>query len=114
METIKTLIHIENNKDWELCMKKVGILRRTAEETERPVSIEILATGDAVLSYRDNPGELEAQAKKENAQLIACHNALARYGINDDSVDKGIQIVPAGILEIACKQSSGFAYIKID
>ncbi|MBC7342277.1 MAG: DsrE family protein [Clostridia bacterium] len=45
-------------------------------------------------------------------RFAACRNALRSHSISEDRLPEFCQVVPAGITEIAKKQTEGYAYIK--
>ena len=60
-----------------------------------------------------------ATAEKRLASLMEkglsvrlCRNAVTSFGVSDDSLIDGLDIVPAGIAELVRLQKEGFAYIK--
>ena len=48
----------------------------------------------------------------DNARVILCEATMRKLGLNKKDLVYGIETVPDGILEIAVKQSKGWAYIK--
>ena len=49
---------------------------------------------------------------KKHVTFIACNNALAANHLTAADIYQFITIVPAGVVELAQKQTEGFAYIK--
>ena len=49
---------------------------------------------------------------RSNSTTPACNNALAANHLTAADIYQFITIVPAGVVELAQKQTEGFAYIK--
>ena len=53
-----------------------------------------------------------AELMEKGLTVKACRNALRKFGIGEDELWPGIQVVPAGIVEIVKLQRSGFVYLR--
>ena len=78
--------------------------------------IEVLANSEAVIAYQlDYDHEIAkifTALSKKHVTFTACNNALAANHLTAADIYQFITIVPAGVVELAQKQTEGFAYIK--
>lgn len=114
---MKILLHINDNKNWEITLRSAEAALKHGRETSTMYAVEIVANGPAVEELQ------EAQAKKSGnyarfvsmkdaIRLCACNNALRNMRISNESLLPFVDVVPAGIIEIAERQQEGYAYIK--
>ena len=54
---------------------------------------------------------LEA-AKKSGVKLLACGNTMTMTHTTRDELNRVVDIVPAGIVEIMERQQEGYAYVR--
>ncbi|RYL94399.1 hypothetical protein EWI07_05410 [Sporolactobacillus sp. THM7-4] len=75
--------------------------------------VEVLANGAAVVGYKSEAFINQMNSlKSQGVQFVACRNALnARHLLKED-LFAFVSVVPAGVVELVEKQSSGYAYIK--
>ena len=78
--------------------------------------IEVLVNSEAVIAYQlDYDHEIAKMftaLSKKHVTFTACNNALAANHLTAADIYQFITIVPAGVVELAQKQTEGFAYIK--
>lgn len=77
-------------------------------------SVVILANAGAVRHLlRDAPLAEDIRALADRGVIFtACANALRLHQITPDMLLEGIDIVPAGVVELVRLQREGFAYVK--
>ena len=114
---MKVLYHIDESSRWNMLLGNVSNMLRYGKEASVSFEIEILANGPAVLDLQpDKAGEhgiselLTAVAPA--VRICACNNALHANGILPQSLFSFIQVVPAGVVELATRQEEGYSYIK--
>ena len=112
----KVIIHVDENAKWSLALgNTANLLKSYAEESPPPV-IEVLANSEAVKGYVNrNSGELAENMKalaNKGVLFAACGNALRGLSIARDALFPFVQVVPAGVRELADRQLEGYAYIK--
>ena len=67
----------------------------------------------ATTHCREAPaGERLAGLMQKGLSVRLCRNALNSFGVSQDALLDGLDIVPAGIAELVRLQKEGFAYIK--
>jgi hypothetical protein len=78
--------------------------------------VRFVMNGKAVVLFRkDRIGELQElveELRAKGVRFCLCRNALAKNGINGEDLIDGVEIVPAGIVELIRLQQEGFAYVK--
>ena len=83
-----------------------------------PYDIEIVLYGPAVHtanSFNEQYGWYAAlynELHKHGVVFSVCYNSLAGYKADPADLYDYMQVIPAGILQIAKKQQQGFAYIQ--
>lgn len=102
------IFHIDEEEKWPLLLGNVKDLLGgvTAE-------VEVLVNGATVNGYKSE--KLINQTSHLNdygVQFVACRNALNTHHILKEDLSAFVSVVPAGVVELVEKQSSGYAYIK--
>jgi intracellular sulfur oxidation DsrE/DsrF family protein len=111
---IKVIFHVDEMEKWTLALHNVQNMLNALEG--RDLTVEVLANSEAVRFYTvsdHNAASLQmSDLAKAGVLFAACNNALNSLGIQKDQLPEFIQVVPAGVLELAEKQQQGYAYIK--
>lgn len=115
MSEYKVIFHIDEINKWKLLLGNVSNLLNGMDKEN--LHIEVLANSEAV-KYYDTKEDLDTyintmeSLNKKGVRFVACNNALMAYEIKKDDIIHFIDIVPAGVVELVKKQSTGYAYIK--
>ena len=110
----KVIFHINEPDKWPGLLSNVNNLLRSYEgQTSDPV-IEVLANGAAVPAYLSDGQHVPVMEKLagQKVRFAACNNSLKGQGIAADRLASFVSIVPAGVRELADRQTEGYAYIK--
>lgn len=106
---MKIIFHVDELTKWQLCLGNVTNMSNYYQ-------IEVLANSEAVIAYQlDYDHEIAkifTALSKKHVTFTACNNALAANHLTAADIYQFITIVPAGVVELAQKQTEGFAYIK--
>lgn len=103
---MKVIFHVDQIERWELTVKNVNnFLNEVPDAT-----IEVLANAEAVEYYTD--ADKVSELEKLNAKFLVCGNALKAHDIEQERIADFIEVVPAGVVELARKQDAGYAYIR--
>ncbi|HNX62434.1 MAG TPA: DsrE family protein [Candidatus Limiplasma sp.] len=109
---LKIIFHVDEVNRWELTLRNVQNLLSSGESLE----IEVLANAAAVRLFTlpDQSGTLQDIAKLAQSGVVfaACKHALAAYQITQERLPPFVTVVPVGVLELARRQTEGYAYIK--
>lgn len=113
---MKVLFHIDEREKWKLALGNVSNMVAHGRETGKVFEIEIVANSVAVMDLQGDPssgfsGELE-ELHDSGVAICACRNALRNLQIDPQNLLPFIQVVPAGVVEIAERQQDGYAYLK--
>lgn len=80
--------------------------------TKEDTAIEILINGEAIdLALKDSLIEF-SQLLSLNVEIMACKNSLESRNYLPNQLQNGILLVNSGVVELARKQTHGYAYIK--
>ncbi len=83
--------------------------------TEEMFRVALVANGPAVTLFANPDDALRetlASLKAEGVSFKVCANALRKFGVEQASLPKACEVVPAGVVEIVRLQRNGYAYIK--
>ncbi len=97
---------------WELALINARNVRKAYGD--KPVGVEIVAYGPGLKMFRDNSpvaADLEA-AQKDGVKLLACGNTMRMTQTTREQLNRAVDIVPAGIVEIMERQQDGYAYVR--
>ncbi len=98
--------------DWQLTLNNV----RNLESGLAPdaVEVEIVAYGPGTAFLKkDAPVAAEIQKlEAAHVHFVACGNAMKKQHLEAADLVAGVDVVPAGIVEVVRKQEGGWVYIK--
>lgn len=103
----KVIFHIDELNKWNLTLKNTSNLL-DAINTDN-FNIEVLANAEAVKAYVSNNeldlniSDIMERLNYKDIKFVACNNALKAYDIKKEDLMPFIDIVPAGVLELANK-----------
>lgn len=114
---MKVLYHVDEGSRWGIALGNVENMLRYGEETGLSFEIEVLANGPAVTALRrTEAARLGLAARLESlaagARFCACRNALRANAVAPQELLPFVQVVPAGVVELAARQEEGYSYIK--
>lgn len=111
---IKAVFHIDEPSKWNLLLNNAQNLVSELDPASRQIAV--VANSEAVAFYTapdsGADGGRMSRLAAEGVQFLACGNALRGMGIAAEKLPRFVRVVPAGVLELAEKQSQGYAYIK--
>ena len=115
---MKVLFHIDQSVNWKMTVTNVINMLDYGKSENIPFTIEIVANGEAVMELSNRASSENSIGERLNAIaelgviIVACNNALKAHKVDAADLHTFITIVPAGVVEIAARQSEGYAYIK--
>lgn len=129
MKRLRVLFHVNEPGRWQRVLG--NITNFINDVGQGNADIEVVANGEAVSVFgnkcllsqsNDEGGSCGAvngavmdqmeQLSEKGVKFVACRNALKAQLIDEDGLPAFVVVVPAGITEIARKQTEGYAYIK--
>lgn len=114
---MNVLFHIDESSKWEMVLGNIQNMIQYLDQEAIHYRIELVANGPAVCELQDTVSE-EMGFKKTlhslspNLRICTCRNALRGNHISPELLLPFVEIVPAGVVEIALRQTEGFSYIK--
>lgn len=111
---MKVIFHIDDPARWPLALGNAENLLAYCKGAGLQCTAELLANGPAVtgcLPGAPLASRMDALAR-EGVLLAACANALRAQGIAPGQLAPFVEVVPAGVAELAGRQAEGYAYIK--
>ena len=111
MAHYKTIVHIDELSKWTLALGNVRNLLKAEGDT---FTVEVLANSEAVKRYiRTEAGDPELKdLLDQGVRFVACNNALKANKLLPEDLLEGVEVVPAGVVELIKKQAEGYAYLK--
>ena len=97
---------------WNMALINASNVRKAYGD--KGVAVEIVAYGPGLKMLRKDSAVaagLEA-AKKSGVKLLACGNTMTMTHTTRDELNRVVDIVPAGIVEIMERQQEGYAYVR--
>ena len=115
MNRLKLVFHINEPDKWQRVIMNINNFLNDVGQGN--ADIEVVANGEAVAVFKNdgltnNFVEQMQKLAEIGVSFVACQNALKAQSIAKESLPEFVTVVPAGITEIARKQTEGFAYIK--
>lgn len=115
---MKIVLHIDDKERWKNVKSNLDNLIKAQHDKNLDLCVEVVANGNAVLNLKKDESvlsDVDIQRGfdlKPTFSISACHNSMNRFGLNEEDIHPFINIVPAGILEIAKREEEGYSYIK--
>lgn len=97
---------------WQMALINAVNVRKAYGDL--PVGVEIVAYGPGLKMLRDDSTVAAglADARKNGVKLLACGNTMNMTQTRRDQLNSGVEVVPAGIVEIMQRQLEGYAYVR--
>ena len=108
------VVHVDLPEEQRFVMALNNMSNYLAALPGQPCQVVLLANGGAVphltktAAHADRIGELQTQG----VTFRVCANALRNAALSSDDLLDGVEVVPAGVVELVRLQREGFAYIK--
>lgn len=115
---MKILLHIDEANKWALVLENIKNVLANSQETNTTCEIEVLANSMAVFQLKEdiatNTNLINSinESAKKGVCFAVCNNSLKKFNIDSKELISFCKVVPAGIIELAKKQSEGYLYIK--
>lgn len=114
---MNVLFHIDESSRWNMALGNIQNMIRYMEDQTISYQIELVANGPAVCELQDSVSEKLGLKESlcflsPKIRICACRNALMGNHITPGRLLPFVDIVPAGVVEIAQRQEDGFSYIK--
>ena len=97
---------------WEMALINARNVRKAY--ADQNVGVEIAAYGPGLKMLREDSSVAAglADAKQNGIKLLACGNTMQMTRTTRDQLDPGVEVVPAGIVEIMERQQDDYAYVR--
>jgi len=104
---MKVVFHVDEMEKWQVATGNISNLLKLQPDAE----IVLVANGSGIQSYELKQARAFIAAHPTVA-FHACQNAMNSHNLTAEDLPAGVQIVPAGVLDLIELQEQGFAYIK--
>lgn len=97
---------------WEMALINARNVRKAYGDQN--VGVEIVAYGPGLKMLRDDSPVASAleEAKRNGVKLLACGNTMRMTHTTRAELNRAVDVVPAGIVEIMERQQDGYAYVR--
>lgn len=102
----KVIFHVDEDSKLTMGINNIYNILKTNEELE----VVLLLNGEAPRAAIEDERLSDLISKGVNVSV--CNNSLNSLKINRNDLLEGINVVPAGVMELVYKQADGFAYIR--
>ena len=111
-DKMKVVFHINEKTKAKVLLSNVQNFYKCTKEDKEDKDIEILINGEAIdLALKDSLIDF-SQLLSLNVEIMACKNSLESRNYLPNQLQNGILLVNSGVVELARKQTHGYAYIK--
>lgn len=103
----------ENDPEkWQMALINARNVRNAYGK--KHMHIEIVAYGPGLNMFRTGSPATAGmdQAAKQGVKLLACGNTMTMTHTTRQELNRAVDVVPAGIVEIMQKQKEGYAYVR--
>lgn len=97
---------------WNLALNNAKNVQ--SEMGKDNTDIEIVAYGPGISMLKDDSvvGNRLEEAKAAGIHLYACGNTMKGMKLTKEDLHPSVEVVKAGVIEIADKQRKGYAYVR--
>ncbi len=110
----KVIFQVSDNdpKKWNLALNNAKNVQE--DLGKKNVDIEIVAYGPGLpmLQLDSAVGGRVQEAMDDGVKVVACENTMAKQKLTRDDMLPNLGYAKAGVVELAKKQSQGYAYIR--
>lgn len=109
------VLHIDDNDPKRMNLALNNYANTAAALPEEEFKVVLLVNGPAAQLLKRDQAELAAKAAgfmANGLSIRVCRNALKAFDVKPEDLWEGVEIVPAGMVELIRLQREGFAYIK--
>ncbi len=97
---------------WEMALINARNVRKAYGD--KPINVEIVAYGPGLKMLRNDSAVASglAEASNNGVKLLACGNTMAMTQTLHEDLNRAVDVVPAGVVEIMQRQQDGYAYVR--
>lgn len=106
----KVIFHVVEKNKWRMVTNNAMNLAKSDLEIE----VLVLSVGESILGYAKDSDVVEnlEMLMANGIKLIACNNSLKAFELPEENILDGIEVVPAGMVEMVKRQADGYMYIR--
>ncbi|MGO1336971.1 MAG: DsrE family protein [Leuconostoc fallax] len=109
---MNVIFHIDETNRWQTALANIKNFSEWQKQHADKGTIELLINGEAVEQAVTGDAINLEQLVNNGIDVAVCQNAMRQRQITHADLQQGVRIVPAGVVELAMKQTEGFSYIK--
>ena len=107
MILMKVVFHVDELEKWSEAAKNIKNLLKLKPDAE----IILVVNGSGIQSYQLKAAH-EFISSYPMVSFHACQNALKAFHLEKSDLPQGVEVVPAGVIDLIELQEKGYAYIK--
>lgn len=115
MRKYKVVFHLDEGAKGRANLVLNNIENLIADLGQDNVEAELVSNSEGVTAFLRVPnliGPKVEQLAAKGVRFTACANSLRQLGLTKDDLLEQVEIVPAGVGELARRQLEGWAYIR--
>lgn len=99
-------------KKWHLALNNAKNVQTDLGADKTEVEIVAYGPGIAMLKADAETANRVEEASAAGVRVVACENTMRNQKISRDDMQKSVQFVAAGVVELMRRQHQGYAYIR--
>lgn len=113
-EKLKVIIQVSDNdpKKWALALNNAANVQEDVGKAAVDIEIVAYGPGLSMLKLDSEVGDRVAEAVENGVRVVACENTMHKQKLSREDMLPKLGYVKAGVVELATKQSQGYAYIR--
>lgn len=115
MTKLKVVFHLDESGRGRANLVLHNIENLIDDLGQDNVEIELVSNSEGVTALLKVPnvhGAMVERLVSKGVRFTACANSLRQLGLGKDALLEHVEIVPAGVGELAKRQAEGWAYIR--
>ena len=97
---------------WNLALNNAKNVQHDLGVDKTDIEIVAYGPGLNMLKLESSVANKVEDAKKDGVRIVACGNTMKAQKVSKDDLLPGVDVVPAGVIEIGAKQQLGWSYIR--
>ena len=115
MAKYRVLFHLDEGAKGRVDLALHNIENLITDLGQENVEVELVSNSEGVTAFLKVPnlhGAMVERLAAKGVRFTACENSLRQLHLTKEALVNQIEIVPAGVGELARKQAEGWAYIR--
>lgn len=110
----RIVIQINENdlKKWNTVLSNIRNIRTEFGDGRLAVTVVLIGPGLGMVTAESLSANGVQEAQAEGVRFVACGNSMKTQALSKDDLLDGVEIAPAGYVEIVRLQQQGWSYLR--